>query len=145
MSDMAQWDQRFLHLAKLVASWSKDPSTKCGAVIAKGNRIVALGYNGFPSRLSDNEVLYEHRATKYERIIHAEMNAILYARGRTADTTLYLWPLMPCDRCAAHVIQAGITRVVSTTSRPERWAAAHNAALGMLNEAGVRVASYEFD
>lgn len=142
--DMAKWDERFLDLAELVAGWSKDPSTQCGAVITKGNRIVSLGYNGFPSRLSDDEVLYEHRSTKYERIIHAEMNAILYARGRTADTTLYTWPLMPCDRCAAHVVQAGIARVVSTSLRPERWANAHAAAMGMFHEAGVIVASYQW-
>ena len=52
-----KWDNRFLVLAKLIGSWSKDPSTKVGAVIVdQDNKIVSVGYNGFPKNISDPSV-----------------------------------------------------------------------------------------
>ena len=73
-----KWDQRFLDLARHVAGWSKDPSTKVGAVVADDrHQVLSMGYNGFPAGMRDNVDLYEDRPTKYSRIIHAEMNALL--------------------------------------------------------------------
>ena len=37
-----KWDKRFLELAKLVGSWSKDPSTQVGAVIVDDNKKLYL-------------------------------------------------------------------------------------------------------
>jgi dCMP deaminase len=109
-----KWDRRMLKMAKLVASWSKDPSTQTGAVIARPDRTIAsVGYNGFPRGCDDAPALYADRETKYSRIVHCEMNAILSAREPMHGCTLYTIPFASCDRCAAHVIQAGIRRCVA--------------------------------
>ncbi len=111
----AKWDNRFLALAEHVASWSKDPSTKVGAVIARHKTELAMGYNGFPTRIVDTDEWLNDRPTKYRYVIHAEMNAILKAgkEGRNIEgATLYLWPLPPCAECAKMILAAGITRVI---------------------------------
>ena len=63
-------------MAKLVASWSKDPSTQVGAVAVRNRTVIAQGYNGFPRGCDDHELYYLNKAIKYKRIVHAEMNAI---------------------------------------------------------------------
>ena len=69
---MADWHQRFLALAAHVGSWSKDPSTKVGAVIVRNDRtIVSVGYNGFPRHCDDDPELYADRTKKYPRTVHA--------------------------------------------------------------------------
>lgn len=143
---MNKWDERFLALASLVASWSKDPSTKCGAVIVRPDRTVAsVGFNGFPKGCSDADELYENRELKYARVVHAELNAILHAREPLTGYTMYTWPAgygPSCDRCSAHVIQAGITRVVHVLDISDfasRWKDAIERGLTMYAEAGVEV------
>lgn len=110
----SKWDARFLALATHIAQWSKDPSTKVGAVIVRPDKtICSVGFNGFPAGMEDKTEWYEDRNEKYPRTIHAEMNALLFARERVKGYTLYTWPLAPCaDRCAVHLIQAGIARFV---------------------------------
>jgi len=67
-----KWDRRFLEMAGLVASWSKDPSTQVGAVIVRPNKtIVSVGYNGFPRAVRDDQSLYQDRPTKLMRTVHA--------------------------------------------------------------------------
>jgi dCMP deaminase len=114
-------------MAAMVATFSKDPSTKTGAVITDHhNNVVATGYNGFPYGMSDDSDLYAERDEKYSRIIHCEMNAILRA-GKLLECsyyTLYTWPFMSCDRCVVHMLQAGITRFVAPKmpkDKAERW------------------------
>lgn len=138
---MDKWDSRFLDLARTVASWSKDPSTQTGAVVVRPDRTVAaLGYNGFPRGCDDSDTLYADRETKYARIVHCEMNAILSAREPLHGYTLYTVPFLTCERCAAHVIQAGIRRVVAPAC-PEhlrdRWEASFVATRKLYGEAGV--------
>lgn len=102
-----------MELAKLVASWSKDPSTQTGAVIVRPDRtIIAVGYNGFPKGLNDEARLYANREWKYSRIVHCEMNAVLNAKQSVEGCTLYTYPFASCDRCAVHMIQAGIKTCV---------------------------------
>lgn len=119
------WDYRFLNLAKLVSTWSKDESTKVGAVIVRPDKTVAgLGYNGFPRKMPDKKEHYDNRAEKYSRIIHAEINALLYTKENVSGFTLYTYPLLPCDRCFVQLVQAGITRCVAPTIQGElfyRW------------------------
>lgn len=112
-SPITKWDERFLQLSTLVGSWSKDPSTKVGAVIAKDNRIVSLGFNGFPPKIEDKEGWLNNREIKYRYVIHAEMNAILNAPTPVNGCTLYLSPLFPCPNCAKHVVASGISRIVA--------------------------------
>ncbi len=122
MSDLIKWDKRFLELAVHVSTWSKDPSTKVGAVIARGNTEISMGYNGFPKCIIDYDELYLNKEIKYQYIIHAELNAILKAGQEGRDikgATLYTSPLPPCISCAAIIMGAGITRVVSRFTTPK--------------------------
>jgi dCMP deaminase len=119
---MSDWDIRFLQLAALAASWSKDPSTKVGAVITRPDRTIAsVGFNGFPRGVVDSAERYADRELKYKMIVHAEMNAILTAREPLHGYTLFTWPFMPCACCAGAVIQSGIKRVVSIEDCNPRW------------------------
>lgn len=103
---MSKWDDRFFDLANLVGSWSKDPSTKVGAVIVRPDRTIAsVGYNGFPRGVEDT---YTTREDKLLRTVHAEANAILAAREPLHGYSLYVTPLHPCANCAGLIIQSGI-------------------------------------
>ncbi len=122
------------------ASASRDPSTKCGAVIVRPDKTHAsLGFNGFPRGMNDDPALYANREVKLQRTIHAEMNAILNAQGPVHGFTLYVWPYIPCSACAIHVIQAGIKRVVAPplASHPERWRESMSQSLAFFEEARV--------
>ena len=135
-----KWDRRFLSIAKNVSLWSRDPSTKCGAVITRGKFVVALGFNGFPTGVSDANDLYADREKKYKRVLHAELNAILSAKQDLTGCTVYVYPLPPCSQCAAAIIQTGITRVVTlnpTKDLEERWGASLKEATDMFAEAKV--------
>jgi len=119
-----KWDRRFIELAYLVSSWSKDPSTQCGAVVTRNNRIVSVGFNGFPTGTPDTEEHLNNREIKDKKVIHAEVNAILFARQDLTDCTIYTVPIPPCSRCASIIIQSGIKRIVSVKPTPdklERW------------------------
>jgi dCMP deaminase len=109
----ANWDVRFLELAKHVASWSKDPNTKVGAVIVNDNRqVLSLGYNGFPRGVEDRVSRYSDRETKRLFVAHAERNALDNAYVDVRGATLYT-TLCPCNECAKSIVQKGIKRVVS--------------------------------
>ncbi len=143
-----KWVKRFLGLAQHVSTWSKDPSTKTGAVIVSpNNMIMALGYNGFPRGVEDSAEDYENRSTKYERIIHSEVNAILAARADLSGCSLYCFPLMPCSRCATTIIQTGITTVVFPYSEDvevlKRFEVSHEHAIEMFIDAGVKVICHD--
>lgn len=139
------WDKKYIELATLVAHWSKDPSTKCGAVIVRPDKTLAsIGYNGFPKKCDDNEAFYNDRQEKYGRTIHAEVNAILHAHEPLSGCTIYTVqdPMIgpSCDNCTACVIQSGILEVVcpSIVSN-DRWNESINRGLQMYNEAGIKV------
>jgi dCMP deaminase len=147
MGDYRKWDKRFLHLAEEISGWSKDPSTKCGAVIVRPNRSIAsVGYNGFPAGISDDLAIYADREKKYARIIHAEINAILKCEEKPVGYTLYTVPFLTCTRCAVQVMEAGIVRVVAPALPDhlhERWKADVDVAISLYNERGVEVTTYE--
>lgn len=142
-----KWDKRFLNLAKHIAQWSKDPSTQVGAVITdKDNRIVSMGYNGFPKGVNDNEARYEDREKKYSLIVHAEINAILFAQKGLKNATLYTWPMPPCDRCTGFIIQSGLETVVTIGPEKEkdaRWSLAFDNANMMFEESNLNMRIYE--
>lgn len=136
---MNKWDKRFFNMCELVASWSKDPSTKVGAVIVDNfNRVLSIGYNGFPRGVEDLSVRYLDCKTKYQMVIHAEENAILNATSSLENTTVYIYPLCPCSNCAARIIQAGIktVKVLYKENNPDRD---YGPFKEMLNEAGVHL------
>lgn len=133
-----KWHRRFLGLADHISSWSKDPSTKVGAVIVRPDRtIVSVGYNGFPRGVLDDDSRYSDREVKYQMVVHAEINAILTANQSLKHCTLYVSPLNPCPQCAAAIIQSGIWRVVSRANDREDWRERMETAWKMFREANV--------
>ena len=135
-----KWDRRMLELASLVATWSKDPGAQVGAVIVdNNNRVVSLGFNGFPQKVRDDEGILQDRERKLKRTIHAEENALLFAQRSVDGFTMYV-SAHPCARCTAKLIQSGITRVVCGRLDPDfekRWASEFEEAATMLAEARV--------
>lgn len=120
---MTNWPHRFLELAAFISSWSKDPSTKVGAVITKGNRIISTGYNGPPRGIKDLPSRLNNREEKLRITLHAELNAILFAKQDLRDCTIYCTH-PPCTQCAAIIIQSGIDEVVFPWMQAEfykRW------------------------
>ncbi|MCF0246792.1 MAG: dCMP deaminase family protein [Ileibacterium sp.] len=103
-------------MAHLAAFRSKDPNTQVGAVIVNpDNRVVGMGYNGFPRGCSDLAYSWKREGdeleTKYPYVVHAELNAILNSIKDLKGCTLYV-SLFPCNECAKAIIQAGITKVI---------------------------------
>jgi len=137
-----KWDTRFLELSKLVSSWSKDPSTKTGAVIVRPDKtVLSIGFNGFPKNMKDNPEQYANREIKYSKIVHCEMNALIHARESVEGCTLYTWPFASCDRCAVHMLQAGITQFVFPKlpeNLIERWKESTDKTKKYIKEAGVK-------
>ena len=137
------WDQRFLVIASHFAGWSKDPSTKVGAVAVRNRRILAQGYNGLPAGVTDTDARLKNRDTRLEMTVHAEMNCVAYAAQNGVSllgATMYVWPLMTCSRCASMLIQAGINKVVVPDYvEPQRWQDSFDLARSMFIEAGVSV------
>lgn len=144
---MSKWDERFLKLAEHISTWSKDPSTKVGAIlVGPNNLVVGLGYNGFPRGVSDSEDRLNDRPTKYKFVVHAEVNAILMAGERAKGATLYVTPTFAvpniCNECAKFAIQAGVKELVGwtptgTEEQKARWGDAIAISKAMLDESGV--------
>ena len=111
------WDEYFMGVALLAAQRSKDPNTQVGACIVDGqNRILSTGYNGFPHGCSDDEFPWNRDEslgeTKYQFVVHAELNAILNSRGKSLAGSKVYVALFPGTECAKAIIQAGISEVV---------------------------------
>lgn len=138
-----KWDKRFLGMAQFVSTWSKDPSTRVGAVITDGNKkIVSLGYNGLPQWVEDDENILLNREEKYKYIIHAEVNAILQANRDVFAGTIYTYPFLTCPQCASMIVQAGIMRVVSYKCVDERWIPRIEDSKKLLEMANIEVVEY---
>jgi dCMP deaminase len=139
----AGWDEYFLHLAQVVATRSKDPSTQVGAIIVQDRTIVSTGYNGFPRGVNDNISERYDRPLKYTWMCHAEENALLNAARegiKVEGGTIYVTPLSPCMRCARGIIQAGIKEVVySQPVTNPRMNEELQSAIAMLSQSGVVV------
>lgn len=138
-----KWHKRFLELAQHIASFSKDPSTKVGAVIFDENyRIISMGYNGLPQKVLDSEERYNNRELKYKTVIHAEMNAILFAKKDLTNCSIATWPFMSCSNCTSAIIQAGIKRIIAPElpeELKERWKDSCELSIQLYKEANVEV------
>ena len=112
------WGDRYINLAKEISTWSKDPSTKVGAVVIGNNgEVLSQGYNGFPRSIKDTPQRLKDREKKYNLVVHAEMNAICNASLNGVSlkgSTLYVYGLPICNECAKGVIQVGIDKVIAT-------------------------------
>ena len=138
-----KWKKRFLKLSKEISTWSKDPSTKVGAlIISEDKNIISTGYNGFPRDIEDTEERLNNRETKYKFILHAEMNCILNAlyNGRSVkDCILFVHGLPPCSECTKSIIQAGIKKVITDSKATDNWKESLKLSLEMLKEANVEI------
>ena len=118
------WDEYFMGVALLASIRSKDPNTQVGACIVSGdtnihikeNTILSIGYNGLPYGCSDDEFPWDRQGelleTKYPYVVHAELNAILNAQGKSLKGTKIYVALFPCNECAKAIIQSGIKEVI---------------------------------
>ena len=113
--DYISWDEYFMGVSLLAAKRSKDPNTQVGACIVDENNIIlSTGYNGLPTGCSDDEYSWEREGddTKYQYVVHAELNTILNATGKSLRGARIYVSLFPCNECAKAIIQSGIKEVV---------------------------------
>jgi dCMP deaminase len=142
------WKDYFLNMVNYIASKSKDPSTKVGAIIVgEDNEIRSTGFNGLPRGMKDDIPVRNERPLKYKYYEHAERNAI-YNSARIGvsikNCTLYT-NIFPCTDCARGIIQSGITKVVVNINThneriktwSEDWKKDIELSMQMLAEAGV--------
>ena len=116
-TDYISWDEYFMGVSKLSGLRSKDPSTQVGAcIVSEDNKILSMGYNGFPSGCSDDDFPWERDGetieTKYPYVVHSELNAILNYRGGSLEGAKIYVSLFPCNECAKAIIQSGIKTIV---------------------------------
>lgn len=140
--DKDKWHKRFLEMAKLISTWSKDVSTKVGAVIIdKNRRIISTGYNGFAKGVEDSKERIENREIKYPLTLHAEENALSFAKQDLTDCVLYVYGLPPCAHCASLIIQSGIKSVYTYELDEEnpRWKDSIALTKQIFEEAGVKL------
>ena len=148
--DYLTWDEYFMSVAHLSAMRSKDPATQVGCcIVDDNNRIMSVGYNGFPRGCSDDEFPWDKGQEdpldeKYMYVVHSEMNAILNFRGESlAGCKLYV-TMFPCNECAKAIIQSGISEVIYDSdaylNKPSG-----RAAMRMFEAAGVKCTKYRSD
>ncbi len=118
MERIENWDDYFMSIAILTGKKSKDDHTKVGAcIVDEFNRVVGLGYNGFPRNVDETQLPWtregEFLETKYPYVVHAELNAILNSTIdlRKYNCKIYV-QLFPCNECAKAIIQSGIKEVI---------------------------------
>lgn len=121
--DYISWDTYFMGIAQLSSKRSKDPKTQVGACIVNHeNKIVGIGYNGFPKGISDDDFPWQDQGdylqTKYPFVVHAEANAILNASQNLNDCKLFV-TLFPCNECTKLIIQSGIKELVYISNKDE--------------------------
>lgn len=148
-NDINKWDRRFFDLAKHVSSWSKDKSTKTGAVIVKDRQVLSLGYNGFPRGVNDDIEERHDRPAKYAFTEHGERNAIYNAisngiplKGSTIYSTFF-----PCIDCCRAIIQTGIVEVVTPNpvNASDVWKESFKLSLELFNEVGINIKYIPFN
>ena len=144
--DYISWDEYFLGIAQLSAMRSKDPNTQVGAcIVSKENKILSMGYNGFPKGCDDDEYPWNRDGdvydSKYAYVTHSELNAILNYRGGSLDGTKLYVTLFPCNECAKAIIQAGIRTVVYDSDK-YAGTPSNRAAKRMFDAAGVNYVQY---
>jgi len=146
---MNKWTRRYLDIAKEVATWSKDPSKKIGAIaVGDKGQILSQGYNGFPRGVKDTNARYEIREDKYKYVVHGEMNAIYNACNSGVSlngATLYVTGLPVCSECAKGIIQVGIKKVIMEYPKdiPDFWRDSMQLTNQMFQEAGVMFLCHE--
>ena len=145
--DYINWDEYFMGIALLSAERSKDPNSQVGAcIVSDDNKILSIGYNGFPIGCSDDEISWEREGefadTKYPYVCHAELNAILNYRGGSLEGAKLYVTLFPCNECAKAIIQCGIKAVIYGDDKYGDTSAV-KASKRMMEAAGVEYIPYK--
>lgn len=138
-----KWDLRYLALASNIAEWSKDPSSKIGAIaVGSKGQVLAQGYNGFPRGMVDSPTLYEQKEEKYARIVHAEMNMIYNASFNGVclnESVVYVSGLPTCSDCAKGLIQVGVSELIMPKQPiPDKWYDSWQKSKAYYKEAGLK-------
>ena len=146
-TDYISWDEYFMGIADLSAMRSKDPGTQVGAcIVSQANKILSMGYNGFPMGCDDDEFPWNREGelydSKYAYVTHSELNAILNYRGGSLEGTKLYVTLFPCNECAKAIIQAGIKELVYADDK-YGGTPANLASRRMLKAAGVKMTPYQ--
>jgi dCMP deaminase len=104
------WTNYFLGLAKVVSQRSHDVHTQHGCVITdRNNRILGVGYNGFPKGLDDTK-LPTSRPEKYDWMVHSERNALSNCVIRPDNGIAYVTGQC-CNDCIIALWQEGVNEV----------------------------------
>lgn len=134
-----------MNIAKEFSTWSKDPSTQIGAIAVRDNNLLAQGYNGLPKGMPDTDEYLADREKKYEYIIHAEENLILNAAKNGVSlngSTVYVYGLAPCSRCAGKLVTAGVDKIIFTAIKEDpRWVESQKRSAVICNFASVSLHS----
>ncbi len=143
--DYINWDEYFMGIAMLSAMRSKDPNTQVGCcIVSSKNRIMSVGYNGFPNGVPDSEFSWsrEGEDNKYLYTAHSELNAILNYRGGSLEGAKLYVTLFPCNECAKAIIQSGIRELIYADDKYADTPGIR-ASKRMLARAGVSFRQYE--
>lgn len=145
-TDYITWDEYFMGVAKLAGLRSKDPNSQVGScIVSPNNKILSMGYNGFPMGCPDDEFPWEREGetleTKYVYVTHSELNAILNYRGGSLEGAKIYVSMFPCNECAKAIIQSGIKEIIYGKDKYPGTPSVI-ASKKMLNAAGVRYRRY---
>ncbi|HAJ73588.1 MAG TPA: cytidine deaminase [Lachnospiraceae bacterium] len=146
--DYISWDEYFMAVAKLAGLRSKDPNSQVGScIVSQDNKILSIGYNGFPNGCSDDEFPWKREdddplKTKYVYVTHSELNAILNYRGGSLEGTKLYVSLFPCNECAKAIIQAGIKTIIYDSDKYDGTPSIIASKM-MLQAAGVEFRKYK--
>ncbi len=146
-SNYISWDEYFMGIALLSGERSKDPNSQVGAcIVSPDNKILSIGYNGFPIGCSDDEIPWEREGdfvdTKYPYVCHSELNAILNYTGSTLKQSRIYVTLFPCNECAKAIIQSGIKEVIYMSDKYKDTDSV-KVSKKMLDMAGVKYTQYK--
>ena len=151
--DVPDRDSKYMGLAWMHAGFSKDPYTQVGAqIVGAYNCPLGSGYNGPPRLIDDEDISWdrstdEKEVTRYDVIVHAEVNAMDRSKEDLTGATIYVTAL-PCPKCMLEIIRREIGRVVyydfqgdsSSTLRNAPW---RDKSLSMAEMAGIKVELFE--
>ena len=148
--DYINWDEYFMGIALLSAQRSKDPKTQVGAcIVSEDNRILSIGYNGFPNGINDHEYPWNSESPedcpeckKDWYVVHSELNAILNYRGESLKGTKIYVTLFPCNECAKAIIQSHLKEVIYLDDKYHDSVSA-TASRKLFDLAGIKYRKYE--
>lgn len=130
---MNKWDDRFMEMCEVVATWSSCVRRSIGAIIVKDKRILTTGYNGAPAGIQtckekgfcmrDKKQIESGTRQEMCYAVHAEQNAIAQAAklGVSLEGATLYCTHQPCTICTRIIINSGIKRIVFKHSYPDAF------------------------